>query len=144
MFESAKIDDSVWDSRHGWGKVVGVFRSNLLPLKVLFGLDGETKQRSYRFDGRFKDTDVSPRLFWNSFIIPVKAFIKPLPKLKVDTKVIVWNKDKTNKRNRYFSHFNQNGKIVCFQYGATSWSHYNNNKDYWDTWDNWELAEEES
>ena len=40
---------------------------------------------------------------------------------------------------RYFKKFNNDGDIVCFEYGATSWSTEGNEA----IWDNWELSKGE-
>ncbi len=63
-------------------------------------------------------------------------FVKPLPKLDVDTKVIVWNKD-GNKFRQYFSSF-CNDKIYCFVEGKTLFS----SGGEVGAWDNWELYED--
>jgi hypothetical protein len=78
-----------------------------------------------------------PILFWNEFEIPSKAFIKPLPKLEVDAKVLVWNDSSEIKEKRYFSHFNK-GRIYCYEQGCTSWSGTTAHD-----WDNWEIYKEQ-
>jgi hypothetical protein len=56
-----------------------------------------------------------------------------VPDLKVDDKVIVWNKTGFSRHNRHFSHFDGSGKINCFiggntsftsEEGTASWVHY--------------------
>lgn len=59
------------------------------------------------------------------------------PKLKIDTRVVVWDNSNTTKQNRYFSHFDDTGRIYTFIDGRTSWS---NNNSYIPSWDFWELA----
>ena len=56
-----------------------------------------------------------------------------LPKLKVDTKVIVRHRLGDKSFARYFSHF-KNGKMCCFDYGATSWSNGNTSHIEWEYW----------
>ena len=65
---------------------------------------------------------------------------QPLPKLEVDTKVLVWDTDHPEKTKAYFSHFDKHGKAVTFRYGKTSWSM--NNAETLFTWQHWELAKD--
>jgi hypothetical protein len=60
--------------------------------------------------------------------------------LAVDTKVLVWDDGDTIKERRYFSHFNNNGTICCFNSGTTGWVTKNATTV---RWDNWELYKEE-
>ena len=78
-------------------------------------------------------------LYWNEFEIPKEAFIKPLPQLAVDTKVIVWD-DNGNSHKQHFKEF-KNGKIVCFILGRTSFTAHDDSDET--LWNNWELYEEE-
>jgi hypothetical protein len=82
-----------------------------------------------------------PNIFWNEFEIPKEAFMKPVPDLEVDTKVLVWDNGKTVKERRYFSHFDKNGNIYCFNNGVTGWIAKNATTI---RWDNWELYKEEN
>ena len=139
IFKDAKIGDHVWDTRFGWGKIYMIHKSNLCPLKVKFDTDYSIK-REYRFDGKIKESDVMPRLFWNEFEVPNEAYIKRLPQLDVDTKVLVWDENgdfnQARKHKRYFSHFSKDGIIYCFEQGRTSWSATTTQ-----AWTNWELYE---
>jgi hypothetical protein len=127
-----KVDDKVWDSRYGWSKVIELY-------------DGEkyeivTNLSSYTTDGKNALGHNFPSLFWNEFEVPKEAFIKPLPNLKVDTKVLVWNDIEEDVRiKRYFSHFDSNGTIHCFYGGATSFTNIHGTTD----WDHWKLYEEQ-
>lgn len=60
--------------------------------------------------------------------------------LEVDDPVIVWDKG-LSKKNRYFKEFNDDGKIVCFGGGATSFSN-STNYSCDKSWDNWGLPNE--
>jgi hypothetical protein len=62
-----------------------------------------------------------------------------LPKLEVDTKVLVWDSYGKIKLKRYFSHFDTKGVIYCFIDGLTSWTGYGQLPT---KWDNWELADD--
>lgn len=136
MFSKAKIGDKVWNPELGWGEIESIEENEIT---IIF-----TKKyhKNYRLvnkkTGKYNEDDINPTIYWQEFKIPQSAFIKPLP---IDTKVIVWNNDDIeHKHKRYFSHFDDNGKICCFLNGATSWS---NDKDI-TAWDNWELAGEEN
>ncbi len=131
MFSNAKVGDRVWSVANGWGTIIRI-DLNRFPIVVDFT---NSVRSCYTKEGIFTPNDAIPSLFWNEFEIPEEAYIRPLPKLDVDTKVLVW--DGLMKCRRYFSHFNEHGKIVCFDSG-TSWS--NNGKLVW--WSNWELYKE--
>ena len=62
---------------------------------------------------------------------------QPLPKLEVDTKVLVWDDKYHMHQKRYFSHFNSNNSICVFMYGNTSWTTTQTIE-----YSNWELAGE--
>ncbi len=118
MFKDAEVGDRVWHIGYGWGQVVRIDEYSDYPLVCKFAIG----TYSYTFDGKYHVTEVAPSLFWNEFKIPEEAYKKPLPKLEVDAKVIVWNDGKQDKHNRYFSHFSASGKICCFGEGTTGWS----------------------
>jgi len=136
MFKDAKIGDRVFDyTLQEWGKIVAIeHKDQAYPINVSFG---ECLTKDYTINGSYSLGDVVPVLFWDE-VRPITPPEKPLPKLKVDTRVLVWENDgKDDKLNRYFSHFDSNGKIHCFLDGSTSWSRNGNTA----SWDNWELAE---
>lgn len=62
-----------------------------------------------------------------------------LPDLKVDDKVMVRNSDEDLWKRRHFSHFDHNGRVVCFDAGCTSWSA----DDYVAPWNHWRLPNED-
>lgn len=136
MFENAKVGDRVWSIQQGWGTIVNTTFTELYPILVNFGYK---TSMSYTNEGKVRYNDISPSLFWNEFKVPEEAYKKPLPKLEVDTKVLVWDSEGGPKKRRYFSHFDSNGKIRCFMNGATSWSA---NHDSCTVWKNWELYKE--
>ena len=139
MFKNVQIGEDVWDVRYGWGKVVELNESTKYPFSVDFLNSHNNKQNcSYSIEGRSAEWHNFPLLFWNEFKIPLEAFIKPLPKLEVDTKVLVWKYDDDYKRKRYFSHFNKEGKIYCYEQGCTSWSATTTQ-----AWDNYEIYKEQ-
>jgi hypothetical protein len=125
-----KVGDKVWDSHYGWSEVVSLYGNEYYVI--------ETNYSYYDADGKFYRNDILPRLFWNEFEVPKCAFTKPLPDLKVDTRVLVWNNGV--KEKRYFSHFDKYGNMRCFNNGVTGWI----NKNAATTaWDNWEIYKEE-
>jgi hypothetical protein len=126
-----KVGDKVFDTRFGWSKIIKLCDGTIYEIV--------TDISCYTPDGKYNINDKVPFLFWNEFEIPKCAFIKPLPNLKVDTKVLVWN-DNCIKERRYFSHFDKYGNICCFNSGATGWGTKNATTT---VWNNWELFEEE-
>jgi len=135
MFSNAKIGDKVFDYLlQQWGTVVMIrLDINWYPLLVEFDKRGVI---GYTFDGKRDIKDKVQALFWDEVesIIPPK---KPLPKLEVDTPVLVWDSENDDKQKRYFSHFDSDGNINCFACGATNWSRNGDTT----AWANWELAE---
>ena len=116
-FETAKVDDKVFDIKHGWGFISKVFLKNMRPITVQFS----KYDRSYMFNGKYSETDRNQVLFWDEVIITPPP--KPLPKLEVDTKVLVWDFEEDKYKIRgHFSHFNKYGSIFIFANGTTSWS----------------------
>jgi len=131
IFKNYKVGDKVWKYGVGWIEITEINNDSIYQIICS---DGNT----YSIEGEYRISDSLPSIFPNEFQIPKEAFIKPLPKLEVDTKVLVWD-DNSPKVKRYFSHFSKDGKIVCFTGGATSWSA--NGAAYIHLWDNWELAQ---
>jgi hypothetical protein len=126
-----KIGDNVFDIRYGWSKVIELDDESIYKIVTNFN--------SYTIDGKYHIMDSFPILFWNEFEVPKCVFIKPLPDLKIDTKVLVWNGN-GRKEKRYFSHFDKYGNMRCFNNGVTGWI----NKNAATTaWDKWELYEKE-
>ena len=135
MFNNAKIGDKVFDYLlQQWGTVVMIrLDINWYPLLVEFDKRGVI---GYTFDGKRDIKDKVQALFWNE-VKPITPPDKPLPKIEVDTPVLVWRDDELYKYKRYFSHFDSEGNMYCFISGATKWSSNGNIA----LWDNWELAE---
>lgn len=131
MFKNAQIGDRVYDPRYKDGTITFINPNNIYSIRVEF--DFKLIQKYYTFDGRSSLDYITPVLFWNELEIPPEAYIKPLPKLEKDTKVLVWNDSSEIKEKRYFSHFNK-GKIYCYEQGCTSWSGTTAHD-----WDNWEF-----
>ena len=133
-FEDAKVGDRVWALSSGWGTVVDINKyRTLYPIQVSFGLTTCT----YTTDGKSFIDHISQALFWDEVVITPPE--KPLPKLEVDTKVLVWDYPSREPTRGYFSHFSKNGKIATFSLGRTSWSI---EKEPTLTWEYWELAKD--
>ena len=128
-FENAKVGDKVWCMVSGWGVVGSISESNPHHhLVVVFdnGVSDYTKRGAY-------DINCKQTLFWDE--IKFDAPTAPLPKLKVDDKVLVWWEGDEFRYKRYFSHFSD-GKIYCFKDGATSFSA---DRTLVTAWDNFEI-----
>ena len=132
MFAGVKVGDKVWSITEGWGTIIDRFRSRAeYPLVVEFE---NREQKTYTLWGRLHIKDISPTLFWDE--IEIKAPPKPLPKLEVDTNVVVWHNDGL-KYHRHFSHFDKDGVLYSFVDGKTSFTCVADTT----AWDNWMLAE---
>jgi len=141
MFKNAQIGDRVWDVRNGWGTIIELREVPTYKLVASFiNSQNQLITCIYTIEGKAEAFHEFPILFWNEFEIPQEAFIKPQPKLEPDTKVLVWNEkscfNESRKHNRYFSHFDKDGKIFCYEQGCTSWSATTTQ-----VWDKWELYE---
>lgn len=130
MFKDAKVGDKAWSIQAGWGTIYHISKERPYPIE--FKSDISNKQYCFTYNGMYREIDTNPTLFWNEFKIPKEAFIKPLPDLKIDTKVIVWNEE-NKKFKRHFSHF-KDGKIYCFNDGTSSWN-ATDNSGYWRNWE---------
>ena len=53
---------------------------------------------------------------------PWKYARKKLPDLKKDDPVIVWGSNNPTKKKRHFAKWSEDGNIVCYSNGMTSWS----------------------
>lgn len=134
-FRNAKVGDRVWDIQYGWGVITDIDKSVGISFPIIIWFYIEEK-KTFDIKGRMKPK-VNPTLFWNEFEIPNEAFIKPLPKLEVDTLVWVWDNFKGEKLLRFFSHFDEDGNIYTFDDGGDSSIGLHNTTE----WDNWELYE---
>lgn len=130
-FEDAKIGDKAWCMRTGWGEIRDIRQKERYSIAVHFPNE---EYKWYTVDGFYDDDDVTRSLFWDE--VTIIAPTKPLPKMKVDTKVIVWD-DPNRKSKRHFSHFNDIGEICVFQQGGTSFT----SKGATNSWKYWELVE---
>ena len=112
-FETAKVGDKVWCLYYNkWFTITNIRKEDAYPIK--------TEINSYTLDGRLNTHSIRT-LFWDEVIITPPP--KPLPKLEVDTKVLVWDNSNCIKRKGHFSHFDEKGKMHVFAGGTTSWSH---------------------
>ena len=131
-FENAKVNDKIWSIKYRRWFTVTRIQTNYIIIS-----DGNINT-SCNFDGSVNG-DKFQSYFWDE--IEIIAPVKPKPKLKVDTKLIVWNYNSSRRYNQYFSHFDDTGRIHAFADGRTSWS--NDNRYTSRSWDCWELAKED-
>ena len=134
MFKDAKIGDRVWsyvDAKYG--RIVEIIGGKY-PIKVEFN---NGRQSYFTIDGKRFEADKRPVLFWDKIEFEIPK--KPLPRLKVDAKVFVWNKEGDIKVKRHFKRFDTDGRIICFASGGTSWTSDDNEEIKYDYW---ELAED--
>lgn len=134
-FKDSKVGDKVWSFRMGYGVIIKIRKGVDFPVIVEF-VDGI--RESFTYDGRYDFKDLNPELFHSEVKFEVPP--KPLPELKVDTKVLVWDGGDCEKQRRHFSHF-VDGAIVCFPEGLTSFT-TNSSRDAVH-WHNFEVVEDE-
>ena len=128
-FEDAKVGDRVFHYKYGWSTITNIKKESSYPIIIDYDF-------SYTYNGFAEKTDSNPSIFWDEVkIVPPS---KPLPKLEVDTKVLVWDFEEDKYKIRgHFSHFNKYGSIFIFANGTTSWSS-SSTVGY----RNWELAKD--
>lgn len=127
-FENAKVGDRVWDLFYNrWSIITNIINEDKYPIKT--EIDSYTIKGTINIDG-------GRTLFWGEVVITPPE--KPLPKLEVDTKVLVWDSLDRDILKRYFSHFDKDGTINVFSNGTTSW-----NYNITVTFNYWELAKDE-
>lgn len=132
-FENAKVGDKVWSIRNGDCIISSIDYKSTYPIDTLTE-NGE--EHSFTLAGKYGSSDQLRSLFWSNPNIIAPEEPTRLPTLMVDTKLVVWS-DKQSKEHAHFSHFNDNGRCVCFHNGSTSWT-----TEYLASWDYWELADE--
>lgn len=135
-FKDSKVGDKVWSFRMGYGVIYQIEVDDDYPIKVDFG-DGFDKE-SFTYCGRYFSEDTNPVLFHSKVKFEVPP--KPLPDLKVDAKVLVWDGGDCEKQRRHFSHF-VDGAIVCFPKGLTSFTVGIGESNV--RWHNFEVVEDE-
>lgn len=131
----AKVGDSVWSIREGWGKVKA-----RLTLYTPYPLSIEFENgtcRAYTLWGLYNITDRNPTLFWDE--IQFETPEKPLPQLEVDAKVIVWDQGEP-KYKRHFSHFDEEGRLFAFNDGRTGFTSEDSPEAGVTHWGKWEVA----
>jgi len=133
MFSDAKVGDRVFDyTLQEWGFVAYVYPDLIYCLEVKFS----DRVHFYTKDGLADLKNKVPTLFWDE-VKPIIPPEKPLPKLEIDTPVLVWSSNTNHKYKRYFSHFDSKGNIHCFKSGTTSWSTCGKTTE----WKHWGLVE---
>lgn len=111
-FETAQVGDRVWCLLHGGHPIIDTQHNVNYPIL--------TRKGSYTIDGRNYSNN-GRILFWDEVVITPPP--KQVPKLEVDTKVLVWDFEEDKYKIRgHFSHFNKYGSIFIFANGTTSWS----------------------
>ena len=101
MFSNAKIGDKVWSLTRGWGTITideDHGQSSDYPIHVRFD---KGSNDYYTVCGKFYTHDINPSLFWDEIKLEIPK--KPLHKLEVDTKVLVWNNGETKYRRHIHS-----------------------------------------
>lgn len=91
--------------------------------------------QTFTLDGKLDSEDEIPTLSHTPYTVKLEGYsqveAKELPDLKKDDLIMVSNDDE-HWFKRYFSHFNENGILHCFNYGSSSsetkststWKHY--------------------
>ena len=129
-FEDAKVGDRVFHYKYGWSTITNIREESNYPVIIDYDF-------SFTYEGFADKSDKNRTLFWDEVVITPPE--KPLPKLEVDTKILVQNTLSSEPLRRYFSHFEKNGQIAAFAEGVTSWSVHDKPTIVWEYW---KLAED--
>ena len=134
QFEDYKIGDKVWDSEIGeWVKIKLYVPSE--KGRECFELETDvrifhTGQTNYK---------CAPRYFCQPFEIPAEAYERPKPDLKVDDKVLVWDKKfPEEKYPMHFAGWTEHGRMKTFEDGRSLFT----DNGHFDLWDNYEVVED--
>ena len=131
MFSEAKVGDRVFGYTHQkWGTIKKINADATYSIWVTF--QGNVED-SFTYQGYMNAIHGVPVLFWDE-VKPLTPPKKPLPKLDIDTKMLVWDNGSDKIRKRYFSHFDKDRRPNCFLDGKTSWTEKKTA-----AWDNWDL-----
>lgn len=133
MKQEFRAGDRVWHMRSSEWMVL---RASITTEYPLVGKREETDDFEednvfFTKNGHEYEYDKIQSIFFDKIEFDIPP--RPLLTLEVDTKVIVGEAGK--KYNRYFKKFNQNGKIVCFPSGRTSFSKVDETEEEWDNYE---------
>lgn len=119
-----KKGDRLWHFYYGWVEVLNEPQFN-----IEFKAAGNSEQRL------IARTGVRRQFFWKEQKLD---YSRPLPDLKVDAKVIVWDGGGSIRLRRHFKEWSDNGNIVVFGEGRDSFTSSGRGVEY----ENWEIVEE--
>jgi hypothetical protein len=108
-----KVEDKVYWVDKSFNKKEGAVNS--IEDEFIMVIDDKKKLHTFYLDGKYNDSDVTPRLSFTPYEIEFKGFSqeRPLPNIEVDTVVYVRNGKTDLWDMRYFSHF-ENDEMVTF------------------------------
>lgn len=135
MFKDAKVGDNVWTFSYGWGVITNIEPNKSYPITVSYP---QGEDESYTYEGKWYSKNTYPTLLWDEIKFEIPP--KPVPKLEVDTKILVWV-DKIASYPRYFHSFTEDGKVKAWSVGTSSFTA--RNEDDYTVWPNWKLLEEQ-
>ncbi len=136
-FENAVIGDKIYSVKHDWCEVIDIYKDDPYPIVLrIEGIDNDLYDIRITFDGKHAKHDKYQTFFWDK--VDIIAPYKPHPELKIDTKLIVWDKEyPLDTYKRYFAFF-KDDLVCCFEGGLTSWSA--ENYDNVESWDFYEVV----
>lgn len=130
-FSGARVGDKVKTSRGLRGRITqndklnehGIKGIEINPHPILVLFDGDYHDTCLTYSGKYNNSDVYSTVFYDyKDQFPKEEHCKrPLPKIWVDEKVLVWDNE-GNECREYFKGYNQLGDIIIFGKGRTSWS----------------------
>lgn len=125
-----KVGDRVYHHVYGWGIVIEIDCQNIYEVFVLFN----KLKISFTKDGKLSEFDKFPSLSFTKYDFVNGGFSqkRPLPNIKRDQLIYVRMCKNREWCMRYFSHFDKNGLVSCFNDQkkstnadcATTWNFY--------------------
>ena len=134
-FSNAKVGDKVFDILYWDGEICDIDNSQY-PLCIKFE---NNIILWFQSNGKKYLDHLMPTLYHNKFDIqiPEEAYKQPLPDIEVDTPMLVWQSENSERFKRYFKEFDKDGKVRCFAYGQTS---FTSDNGFCNAWINYEIV----
>ncbi|PHQ82925.1 MAG: hypothetical protein COB69_00305 [Phycisphaera sp.] len=137
-FENAKVGDKVCSFEIGEDCEIFSITADAV---YCIHISGNCGTHGYTVDGCIFKGGHAQTAFYGSKLPVFDIPPPPVPEMAIDTPVIVWNR-KGCKFYQYFNRFDEDGKIMCFTNGKTSFSS-NHAGETEISWKHWELYKED-
>lgn len=122
MFSKARVGDVIYSMRHGEVRIVEINSSNATyPICVKYGSYLASDTCWITLDGKQHGSDRMATYYWSEPEVIAPPEPQP-PDLAVDTPIFVRNRSSGRWRKRHFAAFAENGMVMAWPDGMTSFS----------------------